>query len=251
MSTPLQEIQAIAFDLFETLITLEYLSHKTAHARVMQSFKEDGLSMQDETFLTAYKNEAQRFIEQTKKDNRETHNKYWLSAALNHLGYRIPPDDSRIAKAVDAYFSAFTEHAALIPGTLQMLEVLKKDYRLGLLSNFTHAPAAKGILTQLGLTPFFDVILISGDIGYRKPHPITFSTLIERLNVPKEQIVFVGDNPVADIQGSQQAGLQPVWMQYVQHQNKKFAKNIFGTSETTLEFEVPTISDWAGLLALL
>ena len=52
-----------------------------------------------------------------------------------------------------------------------MLGELKERYRLGLLSNFTHAPAAKEIIDGVGLASLFDVVLISGDLGYRNPHP--------------------------------------------------------------------------------
>jgi len=95
-----------------------------------------------------------------------------------------------------------------------MLETLKGKYRLGLLSNFTHAPAALRIIDHMGLSPFFDVVLISGQIGYRKPHPSVFRRLVESLCVNGGETLYVGDDPEADINGALRAGLQPVWFTY-------------------------------------
>ena len=73
-----------------------------------------------------------------------------------------------------------------------MLRELREIYPLGLLSNFTHAPAARGLMDHLGLTSFFDVVLISGELGYRKPHPHVFRQLIEALDVPRNRFSLSG-----------------------------------------------------------
>ena len=89
--------------------------------------------------------------------------------ALQELGYDVHPDaDPRIALAVETYFTAFTDYAVPIPGTMAMLAALKGKYRLGLLSNLTHAPAALHIIDRLGMAPFFDAVVVSGQLGYRK-----------------------------------------------------------------------------------
>ena len=89
-------------------------------------------------------------------------------------------------------------------------------YRLALLSNFTHPPAVDRILTRLRIRPFFDEVLVSGQIGIRKPHPAVFAELTRRLGHAAEDIIFVGDELQADIVGAQNAGLRTVWMTYRQ-----------------------------------
>jgi len=81
-----------------------------------------------------------------------------------------------------------------------------------LLSNFTDAPAALRLIDHLGISHFFDVVLISGELGYRKPHPLVFRRLIEELRVEKDRLIFIGDDLESDIRGAQEAGLIPVWM---------------------------------------
>jgi putative hydrolase of the HAD superfamily len=199
----MNHITAIGFDLFNTLITVEPHALDEAMRRLIRNLRQSGLELGDEPFKEAHQEAALRFIEKARQNGRETHNRFWISAALQTQGYDVPPDDLRIAAAVTAYFSAFLKRCHLIPGTKEMLRALRGLYRLGLLTNFTHAPAAREIIDRVGLTPFFDVLLISGDLGYRKPHPLVFRRLIEHLGVEKNQILYVGDDPEPDLyQGS-------------------------------------------------
>ena len=163
----------------------------------------------------------------------------------------MPPDDIRIAVGVEAYFSAFSQQCHLLPGTLEMLGALKDHYRLGLLSNFTHGPAAWRIIDEAGLTPLFDVVLISGELGYRKPHPVVFQRLVECLGVGREQILYVGDDPGPDIVGAREAGIQPVWTTCAQDMNLRYVSDLLYKGVPGPDGSVPRISSWDDLLSLL
>ena len=247
----MHQIKAIGFDLFNTLITADSEALHEAMSRLTDSLQESGLTLDQETFIKAHREAALGFIKETRRHGRETHNRFWISAALETQGYKLQPDDPRIAKAVNAYFSAFPEHCRLIPGTRKMLETLKGLYHLGLLSNFTHGPAAREIIEGVGLTPFFDVVVISGELGYCKPHPLIFHRLIEQLGVKENQTIYVGDDPGPDITGAQGAGLQPVWMTYVRDNDLPVSPSVsLGRAEIP-NGEVPRISTWNELLTLL
>jgi putative hydrolase of the HAD superfamily len=247
----MKKIKAIGFDLFNTLITVEPYVLDEAMARLIRDLQQSGLAFEREAFKQAHQQAALQFIKQTRIDGRETHNRFWISAALETLGYTIPPDDTRIARAVEEYFSPFYQCCQLIPGTTEMLGTFKGQYPLGLLSNFTHAPAAMKIIDRAGLAPFFDVVLISGEVGYRKPHPLVFRRLIDQLGVKKNQILFVGDDSAADIIGAQQAGLQPVWMTYVQDKNIPIGSSLLSRSVEEPDYRIPRISSWMDLFAFL
>lgn len=247
----MNDIKAIGFDLFNTLITAEPHILNEANHRLIRSLCESGFALEDEPFRKAHREAAIRFLEECRRDWRETHNRFWISAALKSQGYDVHPEDPQIATAVDAYFSTFFECCHLIPGTNEMLETLKKEYRLGLLSNFTHGPAARKIIEYVGLTPFFDVVLISGELGYRKPHSLVFRQLIEHLGVEKDQILYVGDDPEPDIVGAKRAGLQPVWTTFVRDQHIPHASAVLSRGTEMPVCDVPRISTWKELFSLL
>lgn len=244
-------IEAVGFDLFNTLITVEQGALKDAVERLIQSLRNSGLLVNGSRFVEDHKSAAVRFIQSTRRDGRETHNRFWIQAALEVQGVTLPPDDPRIAGGVEAYFSAFLDHVRLIPGTLEMLETVKNRFQLGLLSNFTHAPAAQAILNALGLTPFFDVCIISGHIGYRKPHARSFEALVNGLGVDSARMLYVGDDPDPDIRGALESGINPVWSTYVRDHGLPLAPGYDQTQPPPGEDEVPRISKWDDLLALL
>jgi putative hydrolase of the HAD superfamily len=268
----MQHIHAIGFDLFETLITVHSpVAREETMRRLLHSLQISGLTIAPEAFVPLYRAAARRFSEAAHTEGKETHNRFWISAALQELGYQIEPEDPCIARAVDAYFSTFVDYATPIPGTVDMLATLKTRYRLGLLSNLTHAPAALRIIDRLGMAPFFDAVLVSGELGYRKPHPRVFLALLEQLGTAKEHTAFVGDNLDVDVRGAQQAGIQPIWMNYVQSHKalevqglvdpqppaagatasaQGFGRPVPHPPDTALP-DVPTIVHWQDLLALL
>jgi len=91
--------------------------------------------------------------------------------------------------------------------------------------------------------------VVSGQLGYRKPHPRVFLELLAQLGTPKEQTAFVGDNLEADIHGAHQMGIQPIWMTYVQSQK---ALEALGPADPQSPDapSVPTITSWQDLLTL-
>ncbi len=247
----MNQIKAIGFDLFNTLITVEPQTLQEAHGRLFNSLIKSGFQLEEDSFRKAHRQSAMDHLAECQKDGRETHNRFWISAALADQGYGISPDDLRISDAVEAYFSAFLDYCRLIPGTESMLVTLKKKYRLGLLTNFTHGPAARDILDYIGITPFFSTILISGELGYRKPHPSVFLKLVEQLGVETSQILYVGDDPEPDIEGARAVGLQPVWTTYVMDHQIPYARGILTGVPEPPDPPVPRISSWQDLLSLL
>ena len=242
----MQNIQAVAFDLFNTLITVDMPSRYASIDRLLDSLRAQEVPVHADDFMPVYREVVRDFVSEAERLGKETHNGLWISTALRRLGLDVEPQDPRVAQAVEAYFSAFVDNARPLPGTADMLAALKPRYRLALLSNLTHGPAARQILDHLNLSAYFDVLLVSGDLGYRKPHPQVFQTLIEALAVPAAAIVFVGDDPRTDVEGSVLAGMQPVHTIYARRQQDAAA-----LATPPADPSVPTVSSWQDLLTLL
>ena len=242
----MRNVRAVAFDLFNTLITVDMPSRYSSIDRMLDSLRAQGVAVHADDFMPVYRDVVRAFVSEAERLGKETHNGLWISTALQQLGVDVQPQDPRVAAAVEAYFSAFIDNARPLPGTADMLAALKPRYRLGLLSNLTHGPAARQILDHLNLTSYFDVLLVSGDLGYRKPHPQVFQSLTEALDVPPASIVFVGDDPRTDVQGSLLAGMQPVQTVYARQQQDAAA-----LQTPPADPPVPTITDWQDLLTLL
>ncbi len=93
-----------------------------------------------------------------------------------------------------------------------LLESLQQRFRLGLLSNFDHGPTAHAVLERLELDRWFDVRVVSDDVGYCKPSAEIFALSCERMGVAPHEALFVGDSLCADVEGAAAAGLTPIWV---------------------------------------
>ena len=111
------------------------------------------------------------------------------------------------------WFESFGRCAVPMSGALELLQSLKQqDYALAVVSNGGHA-SRMNILTGLGFSDYFDVIVSSEQAGMSKPHQQIFLHTAESLGVKASECVFIGDHPVNDIRGAQQAGMQAIWLQ--------------------------------------
>ena len=90
------------------------------------------------------------------------------------------------------------------------MAVLEKAKEKGhtniILSN--NFPELEVITDALGITKFFDKLIVSGLVGYDKPRKEIFD--IAKSFYPGEDFVMIGDNPVADIVGGKAAGMTTV-----------------------------------------
>lgn len=67
-------------------------------------------------------------------------------------------------------------------------------------------------LTGLGISRFFDTILIAGEIGAAKPDPVIFHTACRQMGVATSETMHVGDLLDTDAIGARDAGLHAVWL---------------------------------------
>lgn len=98
----------------------------------------------------------------------------------------------------------------LLPGAAQALVQLKgAGLRLGLCSNKPRV-FSQALLEQLGIARHFDVVLGPEDVARLKPAPDMIDRAVEKLSVPREETLYVGDMTV-DIETARAAGVA-VWV---------------------------------------
>jgi putative hydrolase of the HAD superfamily len=96
-----------------------------------------------------------------------------------------------------------------VAGTSAILEELtRRGHRLALASNFDHR--LRSVVAGLPELRLLDAILVSSEVGYRKPHPKFFGAIQARLGLEPASIVYVGDDPDNDFNGAQAAGMRAI-----------------------------------------
>ena len=74
-------------------------------------------------------------------------------------------------------------------------------------------------LARHGLLAAVDTVVFCTDVGWRKPHPSLFRRALDILEVPAKDAVFVGDDPVWDVEGASSAGVRPILLATRAHQS--------------------------------
>ena len=116
----------------------------------------------------------------------------------------------------DSYFNFILDRffytAVPFPFTIPMLDELKNmGLKVGLITNGREGLQEKK-LEMLGLNDMFDFVLVSGKYNCPKPSLKPFKMMSEWLNLPANQMMYVGDHPLNDVDSSRKAGYIPVFV---------------------------------------
>ena len=100
--------------------------------------------------------------------------------------------------------------ANLMPGALEVLEILSKTGTIIIVTNgFNEVQYRKIELS--GLSPFVDKIITSENAGYQKPDSRFFDFLLKETGVQVDRGLMIGDNLITDIQGAKDYGFKTVF----------------------------------------
>jgi len=208
----LPEIKAVLFDFIGTLVNVKGYSLENSKMKLYRAIVDAGFNVSQKDFLDAYTEAHEKYRVIRYQKFVEVTNAVWISEALNNLGFETTPDDWRIKAAVNVFFEDYVSSFRLRRCAKQILRMLYGNYKLGLVSNFTYAPVIYAGARKVGISNFFNIILVSDAVGWRKPHAKIFEEALGRLGVKAEETLFVGDSPDEDIRGAKQLGMKTIFV---------------------------------------
>ena len=200
---------AVFFDAGETLVH-PHPSFAELFARVLHR---EGHDVSPELVHDRVHVVSDRFAEAARDEELWTTSPE-KSRAFWHSVYDIFLDDLEVPETAglhEVLYGEFTDvsNYALFDDVMPVLERLRDaDVTLGVVSNFEEW--LERLLDALGVSPFFEVRVISGIEGMEKPDPRIFRLALARAGVPASRSVYVGDNPVFDVGPAAEIGMLPV-----------------------------------------
>ena len=109
------------------------------------------------------------------------------------------------------YAAGLGVHADLLPGAEAFIRALHGKMKIALVSNGVSA-IQRSRLAKCPLTPLFDAIVISEEVGAAKPAPELLYVAMEQLGcTDKSQAVMMGDSLSADIAAANNAGVDSIF----------------------------------------
>lgn len=209
-----KKFSTVLFDLGSTLIYFDGSMPNVVmrgNERLMEALVNQGYRL-DKGFLLAFRADLRDYFHQRDVDFLEYTVEQVLRQTLRNFGYADVPS-AHVKAALREMYALTQARWKLEDDTLPVLNTLKhQGYRLGLISNAADADDARALIESHQLEGWFEQILISAEVGYRKPHPFIFRQALDYFGAPPEQVVMVGDKLGADILGAENAGLASVWI---------------------------------------
>lgn len=203
---------AVTLDLFNTLVFIdENFDNKKATYKAAERLKEFGVSITNPLEVSMlYRERVREFMAKRKTSLVEFTNDQVLQEVLTRLG--VTCDPIFVKQTIKTYFEESLDNIHLFDGTMNVLRTLKDNgIKLGLISNHSWPENGWDVIKKTNIIHFFDTIIFSGDIGVVKPSPKIFKEASNRLSVPSNDIVHVGDDFSADVIGAGKAGMRAIW----------------------------------------
>ena len=110
----------------------------------------------------------------------------------------------------------------LVPGAIELLEYLRPNYRMFILSNgFVELQSRK--MATAGIDKYFDDVILSEEIGINKPRPELFEYALKKTGSLLEESIMIGDMFDTDIKGAANIGMKNIFFNPKGEQGHTFA----------------------------
>ena len=204
--------KAVIFDYVGTLVSCGGYSLDASRQKLYKALTAEGFDVAQDRFIAAYILVHEKYRKIRYEQLREVTNAVWVAEALCNLGFNASSDDDRVKSALNVFFQAFIDTLSLREGAKELIKQAQQQRKVGLISNFTHAPVIYKSLRKLGIGEFFNAVVVSEEVGWRKPSGKIFGDALSKLQVQANEAVYIGDSPIEDIKGAKDAGLKTVFV---------------------------------------
>lgn len=241
-------IKAICFDVHDTLIDKGRPAGMAAAKKLAVEFLRKKYPHVNDDLLEQARKSC--FVKATDlhKIGREFSFYEWYGEQLRYMGIG-QFDEDLINELNQAFMLGYRQYTTVLPGARESLQQLSDaGYKLAVVSN-SLGTNTRIDLEITGLTGFFDHIVTSSEVGWRKPHPKIFQRVLELLEAEPAEVVFVGDNPKEDIRGAVDAGMHTVAVRCGREKNISSAGGANGLGQS--DFKGPVLDTLFDLVEVI
>jgi putative hydrolase of the HAD superfamily len=158
-------------------------------------------------FMAAYTEVAGRFEKRAEAAGREyTMAQFGRAVLRRALPRQYGP--AEVESFVDCVTTEWLATLSHLDGLAEVLARLARDHRLAVVSNTMDTVVVPALVSALGIGAYLDAVVLSSEVGWRKPHPEIYRVALRRLGAEPESTVFVGDSYLADYVGPRRLGLR-------------------------------------------
>ena len=215
-------LKGVLFDMDDTLIDWrgfngDWQSLEKKHLHGVHTFlSESGYALNADldTFREIFANYAAAGWEEGRGSLRAPHVGRILMSSLAHCGFD-PNNGISMEDCLEAYGWGIVPGVTVFPDVPSGLQtLLDEGIQIGIITNAFQPMSMRDIeLEQYDLLRYFprrETRVSAADFGYLKPHPDIFHHTLGHMGLKPEEVIYVGDNPAADVGGAHQAGMKAI-----------------------------------------
>jgi HAD superfamily hydrolase (TIGR01549 family) len=201
------DIKAVLFDLDDTLFDRRKAQYELLHI-ILEELPLLFHELDAETVLSA-------FLESDETATQGYTAGLSMTASRTHRFHRflqILGLDTDYSKAIeDLYLKAYPAINTAVTGATAVVERLSGQFQLGIISN--GSPDVQYFkLEKLGIIHLLSCIILSEEVGIKKPDTAIFQKAVVALNRQPIDCLYIGDSYENDIIGARQAGMKACWL---------------------------------------
>ena len=196
--------RVVLFDADGTLLDFRHAEERA----LAEAFHSTGINYQIQSHLPIYREQNARIWQEyeqgllTSEQMRVERFRRFLSA----IGVDADPD-----LFGSSYLRFLAQGEQMITGAQAMVEKLSGLVRMSVITNGL-SDVQRSRFKRSPLTPYFDSIIISEEVGARKPEPRIFDAAMQSYReVDRSEVLMVGDSLSSDIAGGNSAGMHTCW----------------------------------------
>ena len=180
-------IDTLLFDCWGTILEAPNLMRRGAVTTQFHKILADqGHEVEYNAFKDAYRSSARAQNIKANITWEEFDHIKRLLETLETLKYEKPELTTIVRDLWEEYLTLWPIHSKPYKETMPLLNTLKARYKLGLVTNFVDGPTARKVFNNYQFEKLFNVIIISGEVGYRKPKRLLFDLALSKLNSSPE-----------------------------------------------------------------
>jgi len=204
----MSRIRAVIFDCYSTLIDIKTNEQRGEIFNYLSLYLQYyGANINSEKLESTLELEKRRYL----RTRDERYAEVDLEIVFKNILKKAGLDSPFLAESCCKLFRLLSrERFQLFSDSIPVLKEMKKNgYRLAVVSD-----AQKVFCLEegkmLGLSQFFDRIILSTYFGFRKPDPRLFAVCSTLLDIAPAEAVYIGNDPETDVKGAKQIGMQAI-----------------------------------------
>ena len=220
-------VRGLIFDINGTLVDIHtHECHDEAYMVISKLLDYQGISLGHDTIKELYF----QIMKEQRHESKEEYPEFDAPGIFREILERHATDFTRALPAdkiaalplflAETFRAVSRIRLQIYPGVEEILAQLRGRYPMAAVSDGQSAWAVPE-LHAVGLLGYFKPVIVSGDLGYRKPDKRIFEAALMQMKLDPAEVLFIGNDMYRDIFGAHQLGMKTIFFKSNQGDQEK------------------------------